>query len=83
MPINDSLTKITSKEGHNKEFTSYLMFKYAIKTDITRRYYERRLKKFFDFIEYEITDKNIEYRCNKFGWFLEVTSHYCRSCVSF
>jgi len=37
MPINDALTKITSKEGHNKELTSYLMFKYAIKTDIKRK----------------------------------------------
>ena len=83
MQITDSFIDTIANEGHNKELTTYLMFKYAIKTDITRRYYERRLKKFFDFIEYEITDKNIEYRCNKFGWFLEVTSHYCRSCVSF
>ena len=36
-----------------------IMFKYAIKTEITRRYHERRLKKFFDFIEFEITYKNI------------------------
>ena len=67
MPVNDVLTEIISKEGHNKELTPYLMFKYAIKTEITRRYYERRLKKFFDFIEFEITDKNIESKCNKFG----------------
>ena len=33
------------------------MFKYAIKTEITRKYYERRLKKFFDFIEFEILKK--------------------------
>ncbi|HEY6588508.1 MAG TPA: hypothetical protein VIY98_09465, partial [Nitrososphaeraceae archaeon] len=65
MPINDVLTKIISKEGHNKELTPYLMFKYAIKTEITRKYYERRLNKFFDFIEFEI-DKYVEYRCNKF-----------------
>ena len=45
MPIYDVLTEIISKEGHNKELTSYLMFKYAIKTEITRKYYERRLKK--------------------------------------
>ena len=42
------------------------MFKYAIKTEITRMYYERRLKKFFDFIEFEIVNKDIEFRCNKF-----------------
>ena len=67
MPINDVLTEIISKEGHNKELTPYLMFKYAIKTEITRKYYERRLKKFFDFIEFEIEDKDIEFRCNKFA----------------
>ena len=67
MPINDVLTKIISNEGHNKELTPYLMFKYAIKTEITRKYYERRLKKFFDFIEFEISDKEIEFKCNKFA----------------
>jgi hypothetical protein len=68
MPINDVLSEITSREGHNKELTPYLMFRYAIKTEITRKYYERRLKKFFDFIEFEIVaDKDIESRCNKFA----------------
>jgi len=31
MPINDVLTESTSEEGHNKEWTCYLMFKYAFK----------------------------------------------------
>jgi hypothetical protein len=31
MPINDVLTKIIAKEGHNKELTPYLMSKYTIK----------------------------------------------------
>src|SRR5215203_611581 len=66
MPINESLQNL-SIEGHNKEMTPYLMFKYAIKTEITRKYYERRLKKFFDFIEFEMADKAIEYKCNKFA----------------
>ncbi|HET9806084.1 MAG TPA: hypothetical protein VFP49_04170 [Nitrososphaeraceae archaeon] len=65
MPINDILIEIISKEGHNKELTPYLMFKYAIKTEITRKYYERRLK-FFDFIEFEMIERDIENRCNKF-----------------
>jgi hypothetical protein len=65
MPINDILIEIISKEGHNKELTPYLMFKYAIKTEITRKYYERRLK-FFDFIEFEMIEQDIENRCNKF-----------------
>ena len=42
-----------SNKVHNKKSTPYLMFKYAIKTEITRRYYKRRLKKWVDFIEFE------------------------------
>ena len=52
MLINDVLTEIISKEGHNTKLTPYLMFKYATKTETTRKEYERRLKKFFDFIKY-------------------------------
>jgi len=66
MPTNDILPQIILNEGHNKDLTPYLMFKYAIKTEITRKYYERRLKKFFDFIEFEIGTKDIEFRCNEF-----------------
>jgi hypothetical protein len=66
-PDNDVFTEIISYKGHKKELTPYLMFKYAIKTEITRKYYERRLK-FFDFIEFEIVaNKDIEFRCNKFA----------------
>lgn len=67
MPTNNSLPQIILNEGHNKELTPYLMFKYAIKTEITRKYYERRLKKFFDFIEFKIADKDIVVRCNEFA----------------
>ena len=67
MPINDPLIEIISKEGHNNELTPYIMFKYAIKTELTRKYYERRLKRFFDFIEFETTETFFEIRCNKFG----------------
>ena len=67
MPTDNVLTEIILKEGHNKELTPYLMFKYAIKKEITRKYYERGLKKFFDYIEFEIQDKDIKYRCNKFA----------------
>jgi hypothetical protein len=32
----------------------YQMFTYSIRNDDTRKYYERRLKKFFDFINLDI-----------------------------
>ena len=61
MQISDSFIDTKANQGHNKDLTPYLMFKYAIKTEITKRYYERRLNKFFDFIEFEIEDKYIEF----------------------
>jgi len=69
MQVKNSLIDTIANLGHNKgELTPYLMFKYAIKTEITRRYYERRLKKFVDFIEFEVVaNKDIEFRCNKFA----------------
>ena len=38
MPINDSFIDTIANQGHNKEFAPYLMFKYAIKIEITRKY---------------------------------------------
>ena len=61
MQISDSFIDTIANQGHNKDLTPYLMFKYAIKTEITKRDYERRLNKFFDFIEFEIEDKYIEF----------------------
>jgi hypothetical protein len=66
MQISDSFIDTIANQEHNKKFLPYLKFNYAIKTELTRRYYERRLKKFFDFIEFETIEKDIEYRCNKF-----------------
>ena len=78
MQISNSFIDTIANQGHNKgDLTPYLMFKYAIKTEITRKYYERRLKKFFDFIEFEIVaDKNIEYRCNEFAFIVRKKSLY-------
>ena len=67
MQTNDYLIDTITDLGHNRELTPYRMFKYAIKTEITRKYYERRLKKFFDFIDFEPIEKDIEYRCNEFA----------------
>ena len=79
MPINDALIEISLKERDNKELSPYLMFKYAIKIEITRKYYERRLKKFFDFIEFEMADKDIEFRCNKFAEKAKDNTHWILS----
>lgn len=43
----------------------YNMFKYSIRNELTRKYYERRLKRFFDFINFDIK-LDIGERCNNF-----------------
>jgi hypothetical protein len=43
----------------------YRLFTYSIRNGTTRKYYERRLKKFFDFINLDITHP-IEKRCTSF-----------------
>lgn len=43
----------------------YYLFKCSIRSELTRKYYERRLKRFFDFIGFS-TGSAIEERCNLF-----------------
>ena len=45
---------------------AYSLFVYAIRTQITRDYYLRRLRTFFDFIEL-LPNAKIEHRCNHFA----------------
>ena len=43
------------------------MFKYSIRSELTRKYYERRLRIFLDFIQFEIGINVMEKRCDDFG----------------
>ena len=43
------------------------MFKYSIRSEPTQKSYQRRLRKFLDFIQFEIGAKDIEKRCNNFA----------------
>ncbi len=44
----------------------YCMLKFSIRSESTRKYYERRIRRFFDFIEFS-PDKGIEERFNTFA----------------
>ena len=44
----------------------YSLFVYAIRSQVTRDYYLRRLRIFFNYINLE-SDKRIEERCNYFA----------------
>jgi hypothetical protein len=68
-PISIYIMKLqTATEEQNKLNLSnpYHMFKFSIRSELTRKYYERRIKRFFDFIEFS-ADKEIEERCNRFA----------------
>ena len=49
-----SNTKEEEGEEEQSQLSPYIMFKYSIRSELTRKYYERRLRTFFDFIQFEI-----------------------------
>jgi integrase len=59
---------IQKDEEAQRELSSpYMMFKYFIRSELTRKYYGRRIRKFLDFIQFEIGINDIEKRCNDFA----------------
>ena len=54
--------------AEEKDVTSsaYGMFNYSIRNELTRKYYERRLKTFFDYTGFEV-HSDLETRCNLFA----------------
>jgi len=64
----DAVALKEEEEEQNQLLNPYTMFKYSIRSELTRKYYERRLKKFLDFIQFEIAiSREIEKRCNDFA----------------
>ena len=41
---------LKEEEEKQNQLSPYTMFKYSIRSELTRKYYERRLRTFFDFI---------------------------------
>lgn len=61
-----NIVMLSSAEQNEPNFSNpYQMFAYSIRSELTRRYYERRINRFFDFIEFE-ANAMIEQRCNNF-----------------
>jgi hypothetical protein len=63
----DAVALKEEEEEQNQLLNPYTMFKYSIRSELTRKYYERRLRKFLDFIQFEIAIIEIEKRCNDFA----------------
>lgn len=55
-----------SEENLSNYSSSYYMFKYSIRNELTRKYYERRLHRFFDYIDF-LPNTEIEKRCDEFA----------------
>jgi hypothetical protein len=62
-------------QNFNDVTSPYNMFKYSIRTELTRKYYERRIRTFFDFIDFMVGSA-IEARCNLFAERAKSDAHW-------
>jgi integrase len=63
----DNAVVLTEQGQEDEQISPYTSFQYSIKSQLTLRYYERRIRIFFDFIQFETDVKEIEKRCNDFA----------------
>lgn len=58
---------IEEKDKSTTDLASpYYMFKLSVRSETTRKYYERTIIRFFDFIEFDSVS-DAEERCNQFA----------------
>lgn len=68
------MSLINSEKGNVDQSNAYAtgiydMFKFSFRTELTRVCYERRLKRFFDYIEFELNNKeHLDKRVNAFAY---------------
>jgi len=60
------LTQSSTEDKNPNVTTPYYIFKYSIRSELTRRYYERRIRTFFDYIRF-LPNSELERRCNVFA----------------
>lgn len=63
----DTDVSVIARGENSQALSPYSMFKYSIRSEITRKYYERRLKRFLDFIQFKAEVTDVEKRCNDFA----------------
>lgn len=56
------------------------MFKYSVRSELTRKYYERRVRRFFDFIGF-LSDSGIEERSNLFAEKGKSDKNWATTCI--
>ena len=50
--VANSMTQLQDKRGESISSNPYMMFKFSVRSEITRKYYERRIRLFLDFIDF-------------------------------
>ncbi|HEY7080849.1 MAG TPA: hypothetical protein VH500_14190 [Nitrososphaeraceae archaeon] len=66
--IGGNLTRQSQACSEDDFLNYYAMFKFSIRSEITRKYYERRVKQFLNYIRFELEDGDIENRSNMFAF---------------
>ncbi len=60
---------MTQLQDNSISSNPYVMFKFSVRSETTRKYYERRIRHFLDLINFGMENKNnIEERCNEFAY---------------
>jgi hypothetical protein len=67
--VANSTTQLQNNGAEGISSNPYVMFKFSTRSEITRKYYERRIRHFLDFIKFDLENKsNVEGRCNAFAY---------------
>jgi len=72
--------KIVEEQSLEHESNAYSLFVYAIRSQVTRDYYLRRLRIFFNYINLE-HDRTMEERCNYFADKGTKNSNWAFNCI--
>jgi len=66
--VANSVMRLQENKGESTSSSPYLMFKFSTRSEITGKYYERRIRHFFDFIKFDLENQiDREKRCNEFA----------------
>ena len=74
------LSQALPQENIQDVASPYNMFKYSVRSELTRKYYERRIRRFFDFIGF-LAGSGIEERCNLFAERGKSDKHWVTICI--
>jgi hypothetical protein len=67
--VANSMTQLQDNRRESISTSPYVMFKFSVRSETTRKYYGRRIRHFLDFINFGLENKNnIEGRCNEFAY---------------